>query len=134
MGLLVKYETNWADEMDIRGLVFVTEENLKDWDRLKELSKTIYKRYGKTDLYFGTNEFNPCDTYDSWFSDLKETPITEENLITMKNVIAEDKNSYGIFRVPHYYSVDNVEDENDLAGSEEQEFYDICNKFNIGDI
>ncbi|MDB4330253.1 hypothetical protein N9948_00810 [bacterium] len=134
MGLLVKYEANWADEMDIRGLVFVTEEHLKDWDRLKEISKTIFNKYGETDLYFGTNEFNPCGTHDCWFSDLKETPITEENLITMKNVIADGKHSYGIFPVPHYYSVDNIEDEDTIAGSEEQEFYDLCNKFNIGEI
>ena len=74
---LVKFEDNWADEIDISGF------KLFEKDKWEELKKKILTITGEINIYFGSNEDNEYDNAEDLLSCFKTYPITSEqyNLI-----------------------------------------------------
>lgn len=89
---LVKYESDWADEMDIEGLALLTEE---DKSRIESL---ISKRssYPQTH-HVGTNEEIEYCSSEELVPRYTWTPITEDEYKTLHKLIGSD---YGHFFYP----------------------------------
>jgi hypothetical protein len=133
---VVVFNTNWADEMDITGyLLLKNEKDIIKWERIKELVKTMFKKYGETEIHFGTNEYNPCDQYQDWVDDLTEIEIDHHEIKVLEKMVKIQHNKYesqiyGIFPIPHMYSSDElVEQETELKNSIEEELYKLCISF-----
>ncbi len=63
--LLIIFEDNWADEMDIYGFSIMSQEKWKY--KVNETNNTTFPR----EVYFGTNEFNIYETPDEFLSRFK---------------------------------------------------------------
>lgn len=72
--LLVKFESNWADEMDVVGFKLMTE---LEWNDFKEAARFILGKEPFT-FYVGTNEEITWETYDDFIKSLKVKNITDE--------------------------------------------------------
>jgi len=92
---LVKYSSNWADEMDVDGFRTMTEKQYKEWG--KEWKKT-FKEDGEYTFYIGTNEDIPYEDYESLMADFTVEDITKEEFETINKLIpAADSYGYGFF-------------------------------------
>jgi len=95
---LVKFNDDWADEMDIDGFHVYDKEV---WQRIV----TRVKNYGGGfDAHFGTNEENEYMDADDLLSNYKVTEIFEQDYDTLKRLFAKsyDNNliDYGNFPTP----------------------------------
>jgi len=70
--VLVIFDDNWADEMDITGFDILTEEQ---WEYKKlELEHTTFPQ----DVGFGTNESNIYEDANEFLGNFKTFPISEK--------------------------------------------------------
>lgn len=67
--LLIKTDTNWADEMDINGFFLCTESAWKDYQ------EKVKAYEGYIEVHFGTNELNEYRNAEQYFSDIFREPI-----------------------------------------------------------
>lgn len=75
MYLLVKYEANWADEIDVSGFTVLTKEQ---WDQNVERIKRHFDEESELTCYIGTNEQIDYYNADEALQDFKVTEITDE--------------------------------------------------------
>lgn len=88
---LVKYKSDWADEMDIYGLRLLTEEDKTDIERL------IRNNNYPLTHYVGTNEEIEYHSFEELKPRYIWTPITEDEYKTLHKLIGSD---YGHFFYP----------------------------------
>lgn len=95
--VLVKYSSNWADEMDIDGFRMMTKDEylawVSDW--------TAYFKQLDGDEYsycIGTNEDIPYDDVEGFFNDFEEKYITEDQYNTFVLYFGKE---YGFFPVKY---------------------------------
>lgn len=89
--LLIKFEDNWADEMDIYGFKIMTK---KQWEYKKyEIRNSPFPQ----EVCFGTNEYNVYETPKEFLSRFKEKDITESQHQVFKEFFRSD--DYGRFPV-----------------------------------
>lgn len=99
--LLIKFETNWADEMDIYGFCIMTAE---EWEyKKKEIKHCSFPE----EVYFGTNEYNIYETPEEFLNEFKETEITDFEVQLIDKLFTND---YGRFPL--------------MEGSASEEFYE----------
>ena len=72
---LVKYSSNWADEMDVDGFRTMTDTELEEW---KKNWQEVFKEDGEFTFYIGTNEDIPYEDYDTLLADFTFEDITKE--------------------------------------------------------
>ena len=74
--VLIKFNTNYADEFDVAGFYITTQ---KKWDKHLEEVETFFKnRTEPVEKYFGTNEYIEFYDFDDYKSSFTVTPITKE--------------------------------------------------------
>lgn len=100
--VLVRFNDNWADEMDIVGFQVVTQQ---EWDDFVKLAHKL--RY-PSETYFGTNEFNEYDTVEELLACYEVTEITEDQAQTLENLFGPEVRKYGF---GHMRMNNNYEDE-----------------------
>jgi hypothetical protein len=79
--VLVTWETNWADEMDIEGFEIVEKSHYDNW---------VEKAISHTDSFeicIGTNEVVYYENGQELVDDLTEIPITDEEATTIKKLV-----------------------------------------------
>src|SRR5574338_610881 len=92
--LLVKFDSNYADEFDVEGFTIMTEN---DWEAHKTkvtnfftaLDKTREKdRWGNyrnpVEVYFGTNEQMIYETLDCYLTSFKVSEISDEEVAILQ--------------------------------------------------
>lgn len=79
---LIKYSSNWADEMDISGFSVKSEERYKKW---RNAWKLLFKEDGDYTFHIGTNEEVEYNSFEEFISDFKIKEISEEDAIVIKN-------------------------------------------------
>lgn len=85
--VVVKLNTNWADEMDIEGFIITTED---EW---KEYTKEIKKDFPEDcEMYVGTNEHISFSNYEEFMSCLKVTKVNKDEAKLIKKLFGD---SYG---------------------------------------
>ena len=87
--LLIRFNDNWADEMDISGL-FILEEAA--WIKIQDRVKKIIKLCGVWDCGIGTNENIEYDSFEQWLHSYTVVPITDEDA----NVLVKTLGKVGI--------------------------------------
>ena len=100
--LIVFYEDNWADEMDVRGFWLTESKYYFDW--VKEVKENTPFPYT---FCFGTNEEIEYDNADDLLSNIKIKGITEQQFESLKDIF--EGVIYGDFPEPEPYL-----DEDDL--------------------
>jgi hypothetical protein len=96
--ILVTYETNWADEMNIQASILTT---VKKWNEICEEAKLAFAKYKRCTHYVGTNQDIEYSSYESWFNCYSVKEVTEAEykvLIKFKDLLNEFK-----FFMPEYY-------------------------------
>ena len=81
---LIKWDSNWADEMDIQGFVIVPTEEANEFNRkLSELKCSFV-------ICVGTNEEIDYDSGQDLLNDLDFTELTEEQYKVIDETIGEE--------------------------------------------
>lgn len=88
--LLIKYDSNYADEFDISGFRVMTED---EWEVIKTNAKKAFDtrplemhyyykdmRAVPLEIYFGTNEFVSYEKYEYWLNDFRISTISENEV------------------------------------------------------
>lgn len=88
---LVKYDSNWADEMDIDGFRLFTDEQ---WEEYQKDFKKLFKEDRGYTYYVGTNEDIEYNSFDEFMSDLKVSEITDEEATVLKKLF-DNLTTYG---------------------------------------
>lgn len=85
MDLLIKYEGNWADEMDVRGFYTTTRE---EWDSYVQKLRKHFETKDTLMYYIGTNEEIEYTSADEVLRDHKVIEITPEQAATLQSLFA----------------------------------------------
>lgn len=76
--VLLKWSTNWADEMDIEGYILTSKDKSDDW---KKKLKTVDFSFS---LQIGTNEDIEYSSGEDLISEVSLKNITDEEYTTLK--------------------------------------------------
>lgn len=80
--ILVTFNTNWADEMDIAGFrVFTRAEWDAEWSGLSASAFPM-------EVYFGTNESNEYDTKEELQKEYTVTPISHAEVVMLDRLFS----------------------------------------------
>ena len=94
MKKLVKFNTDWADEMTIEGFEVFTDE---EWQAYKDGVEAAFKETDYHEVYFGTNEFNGYGSAEEFLGEFTVTEITEEEAFTLGKLFKPSFYGYGQF-------------------------------------
>ena len=127
--LFVKYNDNWADEMDITGFVIITKA---DWNEIREevrgfLDKKMGWEYG-----VGTNEQIEYSSFEDWSRAFTVTELTDAEAATLIDVFKRvkirpgyDETRFlieeGFFAIPREDEYEELEDEEDDEEEDDDE-------------
>jgi hypothetical protein len=104
MKVLVKFDDNWADEMDVSG--FKIFDNLDAWEKcVNEFTKNRFDGEEPEDdeenyfeVYFGTNEYNEYESMDEFISNFDIAEISDEEAVAIEKIFPESTScGYGHF-------------------------------------
>jgi len=97
--ILVKFDDNWADEMDVSG--FKLYDNIDAWNaaiaKFKEKRKIDEENY--FEVYFGTNEWIEYDSLDEFLNNFKVIEISDTDAAVIGAMFPE-ANSCGYAHFP----------------------------------
>ena len=105
--LLVKFDDNWADEMDVSG--FKLFDNLDDWNEaIKDFEDELkadrgYEKdelLGEFEIYFGTNEEIAYTSMEDFLKHFKVILITEDQKFAIESIFPEATSDYGYGHFP----------------------------------
>lgn len=85
--ILVKLDTNWADEMDIEGFALFEPDA---WEEAKEEYKKAFKHEPCQTLYVGTNEYIQYESYEDYMNDLTAIEITDEEAQVIEKYFTQE--------------------------------------------
>lgn len=85
--LFVKYNDNWADEMDITGFVIVKPEH---WTKIQEEMKDFFKKTDTWSYCIGTNEDIEYNLQD-WLRTFTITELSDEEATALIAVFKRAK-------------------------------------------
>lgn len=91
---LVKWDSNWADEMDIHGFVLFGEKEFKEFKEALNMFKSDERvdEYGEFSFYIGSNEEVTYENANELISEFKIEEITKEAFDIILNTLG---GSYG---------------------------------------
>jgi hypothetical protein len=103
--ILVTYNTNWADEMNIQAAILVTVER---WNKICEEAKLAFTKYKTCTHYVGTNQEIKYNSYEQWLDcyRVRDLSDTEYEVLEKFEYLL---NSYKFF-IPEYYEEDSDKD------------------------
>lgn len=78
--LLIIFEDNWADEMDLWSFIIISQEK---WQyKVNEMQNTSFPR----EVCFGTNEYNEYESASDFLSHFEIKTITVEEVEVIKRL------------------------------------------------
>jgi hypothetical protein len=130
--VLVKYDSNWADEFDMSGFIVMPQSK---WETHKDKAVRAFKKLEEAPLpepdreysranrearqievYFGTNESQIYETVDTYLRSFEVEVLTPEDLKTLERLFK----SHGPPRSGHVVMIDDYKFDEILG--EESEF------------
>lgn len=94
--LLVKFDSNYADEFDIGGFIVMSEE---DWEKHNVLVKKKFDEEGEIEVYFGTNESMIWESYESYIGDFYVNKLSDEELKALKKLFGPNPSSGSVVMI-----------------------------------
>ena len=86
---LVKFEENWADEMDVYSFAVFTAKQYRNWRALLERMKKA-SEYCVFSYSFGTNEEQDYDEFEEFERCFTAKPITKAQADTIRDLFGTD--------------------------------------------
>jgi hypothetical protein len=109
--LLVKFDSNWADEMDIDGFMVMTQD---EWDQYKAHTKKFFEQLGERSWSFGigTNEEIEYESHDEFIRELKVEEITDVEYESLAHLFKyyDGTVQFGFFPDLGYFDLEDLED------------------------
>jgi hypothetical protein len=105
--VLLKWSTNWADEMDVEGYVMTTKDKSDDWR--KKLKQVDYS----FSLQIGTNEDIEYSSGEDLISEVVTKNLTDEEYIILKKYFGT-QGGHTEFWDGLEYVLEDLDDEDDL--------------------
>jgi hypothetical protein len=103
--VLIKWDSNWADEMDIEGFIIVSKE------KAKEFKKQLKDYDSYFEVYVGTNEDIEYGSGEELLNELTFKTITEEEAKTIKKFFGESSGHTGFWSsLEDYEDYEDYED------------------------
>ncbi len=106
--LLIRYNDNWADEMNINGLAIVHRDA---WQEILEETEKYFNTNSVWECSIGTNEDLEFSSYIDWLRKFTITELSDSEGITLMlvfkrvNIVAIKENRLvvkeGFFPIPH---------------------------------
>lgn len=81
--VLVKIDTDWADEFTVRGYEIMT---LAEWQEIKSFAAKV--KWPK-EIYYGSNEYYTIDSVEDFNQAVKATPISEGEAATLTRLLGK---------------------------------------------
>lgn len=95
MSTLIKWSSNWADEMDVEGFVIVNDEDLQLFkENLEKINRPFY-------VYIGTNEEIGYDKVEHLKRELEFMELSEQQEKILRQIFNYDRYGFTSF----YYRV-----------------------------
>lgn len=105
--VLVQWDSNWADEMDVTGFVIITQKEAS------ELKKKLREKKQSFDLYIGTNEEIEYENGKELLDQLTFTKLKPEEAATLEKHLGD---CYG------FTDFCDVEDDEEDEESEDEDY------------
>lgn len=84
---MVRFEENWADEMDVQGFALFTAEEYSEWSEKMFCLRRAMENGGSFEYYFGTNEFNEYEDYIEFEGCFSVKVISAEHAKILRDVL-----------------------------------------------
>ena len=113
--VFLKWDTNWADEMDVEGTAIMDK---KEWEDYRESVSKIKRSF---DIYVGSNEEIEYSNGDALLREITAREMTDEEAKVVSKFVGMESGFTQFLRVVNLidYDEDDEDDEN-----EEDEFED----------
>ena len=98
--ILVRFHTNWADEMDIDGFEVMTKE---EWNKNLSILDRHFEKHEFLEIPFGTNESNEDYTKESFLAEFTLKEITEDDFKVFEKL--------NLLWSGHFPSFENIEED-----------------------
>lgn len=80
MPLLIKFNSNWSDEMDVHGFFVATQEK---WDQYCDRVRKHFETHNELMYYIGSNEEILYESADQLLGEFQVTEITDTDAETL---------------------------------------------------
>lgn len=101
---LIKYDDNWADEMDVSGFIVCNFQEMSDWKKAMSNLKEIMQ-YSYFTHQIGSNEEIMYTTFEEFDSCFEVCHITKREYESIKDIFGRE---YGL--IPYEQVLDFIED------------------------
>ena len=92
--LFIKYQDNWADEMNVIGGAIMSEAEYANYILA---AKTAFKKKPIIEFTVGSSEWIEYSSYESFISTLTVYTITEQEEQTLRKFVTNGWDSFGAF-------------------------------------
>jgi len=117
----VKWESNWADEMDVFGSSVMTITDYNDMMYMAE--KVINSHNGEYEIYVGTNESIYYDTFDDFNADVSIEAITNSEYDSLMRLKLDETGQSNI--IEYWYWLEQFDEKEEERLDEEEEMITI---------
>jgi hypothetical protein len=93
--LLIKLDTNWADEFDVNAFWVTTDEEFEDWKQMLQKCDI----HEGNEICFGTNEYITFDSYEEIIDSLTLIELEEKFALDLIDLFGS---SYGLVDLPYF--------------------------------
>lgn len=100
--LLIKMDSNWADEFDVNAFWITTDEEFEDW---KDILSKCYISDG-FEIYFGTNEFISFSSYEDIIESLTIVELEESFALNLIDLFGHIYGLIDLEELPNHYEYD----------------------------
>lgn len=90
--LFIRYDDNWADEMDVEGWRIYST---KDWEECVKDHQKMFETHGTLTYSVGTNEEIEYESFNEWRNNFSTKSITTKEVEVLKKFFGRD--SHGFF-------------------------------------
>jgi len=99
--LLIKFDENWADEMDVSGFKLFKSE--QDWQKAIKEFKDEREIEDDEDccfsIYFGTNEENEYESFSEFLNCFEVTTVSDAEVSVLEKLFPKIDYGYGHFPI-----------------------------------
>jgi len=109
MKLLLKFEDNWADEMDVYSYALVQDDIKEMWDKIESYSYDDKCNTDEVTIVIGSNEEIEYENVADLLSNITVTEITDEQAQAIESTLGAEWGSPDIESILYYSVLEALE-------------------------
>lgn len=110
---LLKFEDNWADEMDLYSFALVKDDIKELWDKVQSYTDEEKASTGPVYLCVGSNEEIEYDNVADLLSNITEVKISSSEAHAIEKALGAEWGTPDIESILYYYVLDALQGEED---------------------